>query len=78
MFFENRPRPWYLAMSVLFTVTGAVLIWLDPDVLVLFQTWLFTLIWAANVVGCLSFYALHRVHFRSHQDTPLSEEEPPL
>ncbi len=74
--FDKQPRPWYLAVSVLLTVAGAVMIWLDPDFMVPFQMWMLTLVWAANVVGWFALYVLHRVRSRSHQATSSSSEEP--
>ncbi|GHC72289.1 hypothetical protein GCM10007079_05400 [Nocardiopsis terrae] len=74
--FDKPPRPWYLALSVLLTLTGAVLLWLDSDVLVPSQIWVLTLVWATNMVGCLVLYALNRVRSRSRQANSISKSEP--
>ncbi|WP_307851131.1 hypothetical protein [Nocardiopsis sp. MG754419] len=63
-------------MSVLITVAGAVMIWLDPDVMVPFQMWVLTLVWASNVVGWFALYVLHRVRSREQQATSSSDEQP--
>lgn len=76
MSFDKLPGPWYLALSVLITVIGAVVIWLDPNVMVPFQMWVLTLVWALNAVGWCALYTLARVRSCRHQASPPSEEEP--
>lgn len=78
MSFSWASRPWFLAVSVLLTMAGAVMLWLDPDIMVPFQMWMFTIVWAMNVVGWVALYVLHRVRSRDRQQISSSSEEPDL
>ncbi|MEU3229646.1 hypothetical protein [Nocardiopsis alba] len=54
------------------------MLWLDPDIMVPFQMWMFTIVWAMNVVGWVALYLLHRVRSRDRQQVSSSSEEPDL
>ncbi|MEU3139870.1 hypothetical protein [Nocardiopsis alba] len=59
-------------------MAGAVMLWLDPDIMVPFQMWMFTIVWAMNVVGWVALYVLHRVRSRDRQQVSSSSDEPDL